>query len=82
VNPEIGQGCQAIGGGTNAEFYNLGRGGLPDNPDNFFSEDLAGTWIPWVEHISDTNINFTNQIGDKSSKLQATNYQILPCQTR
>lgn len=58
INPQIRQGCQATGGKTNAEFYNLGRGGLPENPEDVFTVSLAGNWVPWDETHPTTNLSF------------------------
>jgi filamentous hemagglutinin family protein len=39
VNPQVIQTCQARGGGATAEFFNVGRGGLPSNPDELFYDE-------------------------------------------
>ncbi|NES85666.1 MAG: hypothetical protein F6K10_32065 [Moorea sp. SIO2B7] len=45
VKTDITLGCQA-GGKGNASFYNVGLGGLPLSPDDFFIADtIIGEWI-------------------------------------
>ncbi len=47
VEAEVAQGCQTVGGRSKLEFFDIGRGGLPPNPDELLSSEIViAEWIP------------------------------------
>ena len=47
VEVEVAESCQTVGGKSTLEFFDIGRGGLPPNPDDLFSSEIViAEWIP------------------------------------
>jgi large exoprotein involved in heme utilization and adhesion len=47
---EIAEGCAALGRGSQVEFVNIGRGGMPPSPDDWLSSDnITADWIDFPE---------------------------------
>ncbi|MEB3217999.1 MAG: filamentous hemagglutinin N-terminal domain-containing protein [Nostocales cyanobacterium 94392] len=63
VNAEVSQNCQANRGGTKTEFYNIGTGGIPYNPDAlhnaepFINQDLIPLQLNGESKLSSENVN-------------------------
>ncbi len=49
VTPEVRQVCQTLKGEDTAEFYEIGKGGLPESPDTMLNAEIEPYWIPWVK---------------------------------
>jgi filamentous hemagglutinin family protein len=64
VNIEVSKGCE-IGPPGKASFYNLGLGGYPVNPDDFFHGDtIMGEWVNLddrLETLDQTQINISTE---------------------
>ncbi len=57
VEAEVAQSCQTVGGKSTLEFFDIGRGGLPPNPDDLFtSETVIAEWIP-LDLAEDQTLN-------------------------
>ena len=83
VEAEVAQGCQTVGGQPTLEFFAIGRGGLPPNPDDLFSSDvIIAEWIPLdlaEEKLQEQTLegNFTE---DEIKKM--TLLTVFPCQSK
>ncbi|MEO1373983.1 MAG: filamentous hemagglutinin N-terminal domain-containing protein, partial [Cyanobacteria bacterium J06635_10] len=88
INPEISQNCQASGRGTKAEFYQIGTGGIPHNPEALsipepFNQDLLPLQPEQknTPKLSTRKTQSQNTI-ELSEKLSTIYSESLPCQER
>jgi filamentous hemagglutinin family protein len=72
VNPQVIQTCQARGRGATAEFYNVGRGGLPANPDELFYDEpfVDEGLIPLVSESVTSSIRTRTQAFTPKTELK------------
>ena len=69
-NPQISQGCQTVRGKEAVEYFEIGRGGLPPNPNEPLNADEAiEDWIdlePKSENGSDSGKTINSPYPDKA----------------
>ncbi|MCJ8282931.1 MAG: filamentous hemagglutinin, partial [Rivularia sp. ALOHA_DT_140] len=88
INPQVSQNCQANGRGTKAEFYPIGTGGLPHNPESLsipepFNQGLIPLQLEQKNtpklSIGKTQSQNNIELNKKESSIYT---ETLPCQQR
>ncbi|PSB04570.1 two-partner secretion domain-containing protein [Merismopedia glauca] len=82
VNVQVSQGCNTRSNRTKIEYFYLGKTGLPNNPEQLFSEEVTPAWTSWSN--SNQNSESKTRSNSAQSRLASSTSNTisgaLPCQ--